>query len=81
VRHGLEVTEVVGGDDLDVGAGRLHGAEEVAADPAESVDAHAYSHGKVSSSEVKVATSRERRHDDPIACPRAVEPLVRRTYE
>ena len=42
----LEVAEVVDGDDLDVGAPEaLHGAEEVAADAAEAVDAHANSHG------------------------------------
>ena len=48
----VEVAEVVDRDDLDVGAGSLHGAEEVAADPAEAVDAHANGHGMVSSSAV-----------------------------
>ena len=42
--------EVVDGDDLDVGAGRRHGAEEVAADAAEAVDAYANSHGVLPSS-------------------------------
>jgi len=39
VRHGLRVPEVVQRDDLDVGAQLLLRAEEVAADPAEAVDA------------------------------------------
>ena len=40
----FDVTEVVRGDEFDVGAGRGQGAEEVAADPAEAVDAHTYGH-------------------------------------
>ena len=36
--------EVVDADDLDVGVGRLHGAEEVTADPAEPVDAYPNGH-------------------------------------
>jgi hypothetical protein len=44
VRERGVVGEVVDPDDLDVGAARPHGAEEVAADPAESVDAYANSH-------------------------------------
>ena len=44
VRHGLLVTEVVRGDEFDVGTRCGEGAEEVAADPAEAVDAHAYGH-------------------------------------
>src|SRR5690606_5130098 len=35
------VGQIVDGDDLDIGAGGTHGAEEVAADPAESVDTYA----------------------------------------
>ena len=42
----LRVGEVVDGDEVDVGAGRLGGAEEVAADAAEAVDADAYGHGR-----------------------------------
>ncbi len=45
VREGLVVGEVVDSDDLDVCAGGLHSAEEVAADAAEAVDADAYGHG------------------------------------
>ena len=44
----LVVAEVVGGDDLDVGAGGDDGAEEVAADAAEAVDAYANGHGSCS---------------------------------
>ena len=40
------VGEVVDADDLDVGAGGAHGAEEVAADAAEAVDAYANGHGE-----------------------------------
>ena len=36
--------EVVDAHDLDVGAGRLDGTEEVAADPAEAVDAYSNGH-------------------------------------
>ena len=39
------VREVVDGDDLDVRARLVRGAEDVAADPAEAVDPDAYSHG------------------------------------
>ena len=39
------VRDVVHGDDLDVGAGLVRGAEDVAADAAEAVDPDAYWHG------------------------------------
>ena len=45
VGDGLVVHQVVGGDDLDVGTGRLDGPEEVAADAAEAVDPYANGHG------------------------------------
>ena len=44
VGQGLVVGEVVDPHDLDVGAGRTHGAEEVAADAAEAIDAYTNSH-------------------------------------
>jgi hypothetical protein len=44
VGEGLVVGEVVDGDHLDVGAGGLDGAEEVAADAAKSIDANADCH-------------------------------------
>ena len=44
VRHGLLVAEVVRGDEFDVGTRCGEGAEVVAADPAEAVDAHTYGH-------------------------------------
>ena len=44
VGDGLVVHQVVGGDDLDVGTGRLDGPEEVAADAAEAVDSYANGH-------------------------------------
>ena len=40
MRHGLRVAEVVRRDDLEVAAALQMRTEEVAADPAESVDAH-----------------------------------------
>ena len=40
----LGVRQVVDGDPLDVCTGGLGGAEDVAADPAEAVDPHAYGH-------------------------------------
>src|SRR5699024_5456887 len=48
VRLGGVVTEVVEGDDLDVGSGRLDGTEEVTTDAAEAVDANTNSHGGAS---------------------------------
>jgi hypothetical protein len=45
VGDALVVHQVVGGDDLDVGTGRLDGPEEVAADAAEAVDSYANGHG------------------------------------
>jgi hypothetical protein len=48
VGHGGHVTEVVGGDDLDVGAHGVGGTVEVAADAAEAVDTNADSHSDVS---------------------------------
>ena len=42
MRHGLRVAEVVRRDDLEVAAALQMRTEEVAADPAESVDAHPY---------------------------------------
>ena len=47
VRERLVVGEVVDRDDLDVGALRQGGAEEVAADAAEAVDAYADGHGEL----------------------------------
>jgi hypothetical protein len=44
VRQGGVVGQVVERDELDVGAGRLGGAEDVAADAAEAVDAYADGH-------------------------------------
>ena len=44
VGQGLVVGQVVDADDLDVGAGRTHGTEEVAADPAEAVDTYTNGH-------------------------------------
>ncbi len=44
VREDRDVGQVVDADDLDVEAGGAHGAEEVAADAAEAVDAYANSH-------------------------------------
>ena len=44
VGEGLVVGQVVDADDLDVGARRESGAEEVAADAAEAVDANADGH-------------------------------------
>ena len=41
----LRIGEVVDGDDVDVGARGLRGADDVAADAAEAVDADAYGHG------------------------------------
>ncbi len=41
----LRIGEVVDGDDVDVGARGLCGADDVAADAAEAVDADAYGHG------------------------------------
>ena len=41
----LVVGDVVDGDELDVGAGLVRGAEDVAADAAEAVDPDAYWHG------------------------------------
>jgi hypothetical protein len=49
VGHRLRVAEVVDRDDLDVGAELLLCAEEVAADPAEAVDAHPDCHAVVAS--------------------------------
>jgi len=43
--HRLRVAEVVQRDDLDIGAQLLLRAEEVAADPAEAVDAYSNGHG------------------------------------
>ena len=40
----LRVGEVVDGDELEVGAGRVGGAEDVAADAPEAVDADLHSH-------------------------------------
>ncbi|GMA85014.1 hypothetical protein GCM10025868_02640 [Angustibacter aerolatus] len=48
VGRGRVVGEVVGGDHLEVGAGRERGAEEVATDAAEAVDADANSHAGAS---------------------------------
>ena len=45
VGDALVVHQVVGGDDFDVGTGRLDGPEEVAADAAEAVDPYANGHG------------------------------------
>ena len=48
VRARVDVAQVVGGDDLDSRpAPALHGAPEVPADPAESVDSYPHSHGCV----------------------------------
>ena len=44
MRHRLHVAEVVRGDELDVGTCGVEGAVEVAADPAEAVDADTYGH-------------------------------------
>ena len=48
VREHRVVGQVVDADDLDVGARGADGAEEVAADAAESVDTYADSHGDIS---------------------------------
>jgi hypothetical protein len=45
VRERLVVRDVVDGDDLDVGAGLVRRAEDIAADAAEAVDPDAYWHG------------------------------------
>ena len=42
----LGIGQVVDGDPVDVGARRLRGADDVAADTAEAVDADAYGHGE-----------------------------------
>src|SRR6185369_347785 len=42
--HGLDRTEVVHGDEVDVGPRGLRGPEEAAADAPEAVDPHAYRH-------------------------------------
>jgi hypothetical protein len=44
VSHLLERTEVVDGDEVDVRLAFLGGAEEVPADPAETVDANTHGH-------------------------------------
>src|SRR5450759_4185307 len=44
VRESLRVRQVVDADDLDVGAGGLHGTVEVAADAAKAIDSNANSH-------------------------------------
>ena len=44
MRHRRHIAKIVRRDDLEVGPGCLHGAEEVPADPAESVDAHTNGH-------------------------------------
>ena len=46
VRERRIVGEVVDGDPLDVGLGRLSGAEHVAADAAEAVDSNTYGHAE-----------------------------------
>jgi hypothetical protein len=44
VREGLRIGEVVDGDELQIGSRRLRRAEDVAADPPETVDADLHCH-------------------------------------